>query len=155
MRPGFICLALHVKGNDSCYSKGQETNMAQAADHLLGWRAGQREVAPSDIHLDSDSLSSLYEQKVAVCRFGGNSVWCICPPTIPQGSANLPSLAASSKHCYLEWCISLCLLAGVDSSSPTQTHTHQQWHSQCEDTWWLTQTDTLTQTYIHISGTSV
>lgn len=93
-------------------------------DHLLGWRAGQREVAPSDIHLDSDSLSSLYEQKVAVCRFGGNSVWCICPPTIPKGSANLPSLAASSKHCYLEWCISLCLLAGVDSSSPTQTHIH-------------------------------
>lgn len=42
----------------------------------------------------------------------------------PQGSATLPSLAANSKHCYLESCISLCLPAGVDSPSPTQTHTH-------------------------------
>lgn len=45
MCPGFICLALHVKVNDSCYGEGQETNKAQAGDHLLGWRAGRGEVA--------------------------------------------------------------------------------------------------------------
>lgn len=44
----------------------------------------------------------------------------------PQGSATLPSLAANSKHCCLEWCISLRLAAGVDSPSPAQAHTHQQ-----------------------------
>lgn len=70
----------------------------------------------------------------------------------PQGSATLPSLAANSKHCYLEWCISLCLPAGVDSPSPTQTQTHTYTNrshvhmptSVWRHTWMLTQTDTHT-----------
>jgi len=74
MHPNFICLALRVKGNDSCYSKGQKANTAQDGDHLLGYRAGRGEVALPDIHLSSDSLSSLYEQKVAVCGFHGKRV---------------------------------------------------------------------------------
>lgn len=48
----------------------------------------------------------------------------------PKGSPALPSLAANSKHCYLEWCISLCLPARVDSPSPTQTQTHTYTHQQ-------------------------
>lgn len=65
--PGFICLALHVQGDDSCNGEGPRDKTGHGIETTCwGWRAGRGEVARSDIHLSSDSLSSLYEQKVAV-----------------------------------------------------------------------------------------
>lgn len=124
-RPGFICLALRVKGNAT--KKGQETNKAQAGDHLLGRRAGRGEVALS---LSLTSISPLIHYRLYMSKrlpsvdSAERARDAFVRLLSPKGSATLPFLAANSKHCYLEWCISLCLPAGVDSPSPTQTDTH-------------------------------
>lgn len=105
MRPGFICLALHVKGNDSCYSKGQKTNKAQAGDHLPGWRAGEQGEGK---WLSLTSISALIHYHLYTSKRlpSVDSVESVCDAFVrllsPQGWATLPSLAANSKHCYLE-----------------------------------------------------
>ncbi|KAK5866899.1 hypothetical protein PBY51_011436 [Eleginops maclovinus] len=67
MRSGFICLALHGKGNDSCWIEGQRQNKHKLETTCWAGEQGEGEVAFSDIYLGSDSLPSLHEQKVAVC----------------------------------------------------------------------------------------
>lgn len=101
--PDYICLALHVKGNDSCYGKGQKTNKTQAGDHLPGWRAGQGEVAPS---LTSILVLIHYRLYMSKRLPSVDPVERACDAFVrllsPQGSATLSSLTANSKHCYLE-----------------------------------------------------
>lgn len=73
MCPGFICLALRVKGNATERAKRQTRHKLETTC----WPGEQGEgkwLSLSDIHLAADSLSSLYEQKVAVCGFCGKSM---------------------------------------------------------------------------------
>lgn len=71
---GFICHALRVRANDSCCGKGQETKIRHELKTTCRvGEEGEEEAALSDFHLTADSLSSLYEQTVAVCGFCGRN----------------------------------------------------------------------------------
>lgn len=81
----------HARQKKTKKKKGQEANKAQAADHLpgCGEDEGGAGVALSTIHLAADSLSSLHEQKVAVCEERARDAF-VRPPS-PGASASLPS----------------------------------------------------------------
>lgn len=83
--------------------EGQEANKAQAADHLPGLRGGGCwSGSLSAIHLAADSLSSLHEQKVAVCE-QRERVMHLSAHRPPRSLGKPPPfLAANSKHRYLE-----------------------------------------------------
>lgn len=121
MHTGFICLAPHVKGNDSCYSEGQETTRYKLETTCWAGEQG----AGKCLFLTSILALIHYRLYMSKRLPSVNSVERACDafvrPLSPKGSAALPSFAANAKHCYLEWCISLCLPAAVDSPSPTQT----------------------------------